>query len=295
MNLRLDPPQVPPLSTAERTRLRNRVMDQARPSEHRPRRQWIAPLVGVGAVAAVVAGTLVVTHKSPTDVRTAGTPAPVATRLQGTPEAKVGVDRGPVPQAELATIVADCSFPDETGPAQLVWSRHVRGITKDSTALVALARDTSRPTAQSTVARGRKPGPGGAPDFAKLGYRFCMSRVPPSAKLGAIGSVGRVADKTWRAEPTTERGLVTLSTQDGDFTADLTTLQAWRLYRAHPDVAKVEARYVLNGKPGPWTSGVVDGGFAYTEVQARGKFTVGQRLTTEVRAFDAQGKQLPVS
>jgi hypothetical protein len=121
-----------------------------------------------------------------------------------------------------------------------------------------------------------------------------MTRMPPSAKLGAVASVARVEDKAWRTEPTAQRGLVTLGSTDGDITNDLTTLQAWRLYRAHPDVAKVEARYVLDGKTGPWTSGVVDGGFAYLEVQANGKFTLGQRLETEVRAFDAQGRPVPV-
>jgi hypothetical protein len=138
------------------------------------------------------------------------------------------------------------------------------------------------------------PGQGGAPSTAKLGYRYCLTRTPPNGKLGAIGMVGRIEDKAWRAKPTAQRGLVALGSADGDFTNDLTTLQAWRLYRARADVAKVEARYLLDGKSGPWTGGVVDGGFAYVEVQAHGKFKVGQRLKTEVRAFDAQGRQIPV-
>ena len=291
MNTDLEPPRVPPLTPAERSRLRNQVMDRSRPTEHRPGRRWLAPVIAVGAVAAVVTGTLVVTQKSPDDAGVAGTSAGPAS-----PEAKVGVDLGPVPPADVAKIVADCQFPDEAGPAQLVWSRHVRGITKDSSTLVALALNTKKATAPPPTATGRirKPGTGGAPSTAKLGYRFCITRLPPSSQLGATGSVARVEDKVWRTQPTAQRGLVALSSTDGDFTNDLTTLQAWRLYRASPDVAKVEARYVLNGKTGPWTNGVVDGGFAYIEVQANGKFTVGQRLKTEVRAFDAQGKQLSI-
>jgi hypothetical protein len=286
------------MTPAERSRLRNQVMDRTRSAEHRPGRRWIAPAIAVGAVAAVVAGTLVVTQKSPDDAGVAGTSAG-----QATPEAKVGVDLGPVPEADVAKILADCQFPGEGGPAQFVWSRHVRGITNDSSALVALALNTKRATAPPTAppaapptvtGRIRRPGTGGAPSTAKLGYRFCMTRLPPSSKLGAIGSVGRVDDKAWRTQPTAQRGLVALGSTDGDFTNDLTTLQTWRLYRASPDVAKVEARYVLNGKTGPWTNGVVDGGFAYIEVQANGKFTVGQRLKTEVRAFDAQSKQISI-
>jgi hypothetical protein len=290
MNTELEPPRVAPLSAAERSRMRNQLMERTRPATRRPARHWVAPMVGVGAVAAVVAGTLVVTQNSPDEPGAAGT------STLASPEAKVGVDLGAVPKGDVAKIVADCQFPDEAGPAQLVWSRHVRGITKDSTALVALALNTKRATAPptATVNRGgRKPGTGGAPSTAKLGYRYCMTRIPPSAKLGAVGTVGRVEDKAWQTQPTAQRGLVALGTADGDFTNNLTTLQAWRLYRAHPDVAKVEARYVLDGKTGPWTNGVVDGGFAYIEVQAKGKFTVGEQLKTEVRAFDGQGRPVP--
>jgi hypothetical protein len=296
MNTRLDPPPVRPLTAAERARLRNRIMDQTRPAVRRPAGRWIAPVVGVGAVAAVVAGTLVVTN------HTSGAPGPrpgvadtPSVQLTGRPEARTGVDLGPAQLADLTKIVPDCAFPDEVGPAELIWSRHVRGITEDSTTLVALARNTKVSTAQPPTASrgGRKPGQGGAPSTAKLGYRFCMTRMPPAAKLGAIGTVGRVDDKAWRTHPGSTRNLVALGGEDTDFTNDVRTLQAWMIYHASPTVATVEARYVLNGKPGPWTKGVVDDGFAYTEVQAHGKFTVGQRLKTEVRAFDAQGHQLP--
>ncbi|TCC07679.1 hypothetical protein [Kribbella soli] len=293
MNTELEPPRVAPLSAAERSRMRSQLMERTRPATRRPARHWVAPMVGVGAVAAVVAGTLVVTQNSPDEPGAAGGSTPLAS-----PEAKVGVDLGAVPQGDVAKIVADCQFPGETGPAQLVWSRHVRGITKDSSTLVALALNTQRATATSappTATRGgRKPGSGGAPASAKLGYRFCQTRIPPSGELGAVGAVGRVEDKAWRTQATAQRGLVALGGSDSDFTNNLTTLQAWRLYRAHPDVAKVEARYVLDRKTGPWTNGVVDGGFAYVEVQANGKFRLGQPLKTEVRAFDALGRPVPV-
>ena len=289
MNTELEPPRVPPLSAAERARMRNQLMERTRPATRHPARHWVAPVVGVAAVGAVVAGTLVVTQKSPDDTGAAGTSL-------ATPEAKVTVDLGAVPNSDLAKITAECQFPGEAGPADLVWSRHVRGITTDSSALVALARDTKGTTAQPTGSprSNRKPGSGGAPSTAKLGYRYCLTRTPPSGKLGAVGTVGRVEDKAWQTEPTVRNGLVALGGTDGDFTNDLRTLQAWRLYRAHANVAKVEARYVLNGKTGPWTSGVVQDGFAYIEVQADGKFTVGQKLKTEVRAFDARGLQVPV-
>ncbi|MGW7683026.1 hypothetical protein ACWGID_19990 [Kribbella sp. NPDC054772] len=302
MNTELEPPRVPPLTAAEHARMRNQLMERARPDTRRPAPHRVAPVVGVAAVAAVVAGTLVITQKSPDHAGVAGTSTPVAapTLAYGTakPQARVGVDLGPVPQAQLAKVVNECQFPDEPGPAELVWSRHVRGISKDSTTLVGLARDTKGATPKPVNGDGgRRPGAGagGAPAPFSLGYRYCLSRTPPLSKLGSIGTVGRVDDKAWRADPTVQRGLVALAGSDGDFTNDLHTLQAWRIYRALPEIAKVEARYVLDGKPGPWTSGVVDGGFAYTEVQATGTFKSGQHLKTEIRAFDAKGRQLLIN
>jgi hypothetical protein len=67
------------------------------------------------------------------------------------------------------------------------------------------------------------------------------------------------------------------------------------VYRARPEIARVEARSVWKGKFGAWTEGVVSDGFAYTEVQANGKFVLGNHLKQQVRAFDAAGKPVPVN
>ncbi|MGY4765904.1 hypothetical protein ACXC9Q_03180 [Kribbella sp. CWNU-51] len=278
MNIRLDPPPVPPLTSSQRSQLRNRVMDKSMPGRDHSTRRWVAPVVAVAAVAAVVAGTLVITGRPSSDPGVAGTPSQTPTQAQA--PARIGVDLGAVPRGDASRLLSDCTFPrsDKGGVVKILWSRHVRGITRDSTTSVAVALNSR----------------GSHPASARLGYRVCMTRVPPSAKLGAVGSVGIVADQAWTARPTAERGLVTLGGSDTDFTNDLGTLQAWTIYRARSDIARVEARYVLNGKAGEWTKGVVDGGFAYTEVQAHGKFTVGQRLKAEVRAFDAAGKPVPV-
>ena len=276
MNIQLDPPPVPPLTSSQRSKLRNRVMDKSMPGRDRSTRRWVAPVVAVAAVAAVVAGTLVITGRPSSDPGVAGTPAQTPTQAQA--PARIGVDLGAVPRGDVSKLLGDCTFPEEKGAVKILWSRHVRGITTDSTTSVAVALNSR----------------GSHPASARLGYRFCMTRVPPSGKLGAVGSVGRVADQAWTARPTAERGLVALGGSDTDFTNDLGTLQAWTIYRARPDIARVEARYVVNGKAGEWTKGVVDGGFAYTEVHAHGKFTVGQRLKAEIRAFDAAGKPVPV-
>jgi hypothetical protein len=274
MNIQLDPPKVPPLTSSQRSQLRNRVMDKSMPGRDPSTRRWFAPVVAVAAVAAVAAGTLVVTSRHSTDPGVAGTPAQTSVDAP----ARTGVDLGAVPRADLSGLVGDCTFPDEKGTVKLLWSRHVRGITKDSTASVAVALN----------AKSRHPG------FAKLGYRFCMTRTPRSGRLGAVGTVGVVADKAWNARPTAAQGLVVLGRNDTDLTADSGTLQAWTIYRARPEIARVESRSVWKGTPGEWTTGVVDKGFAYTEVQAHGKFTNGDRLKVEVRAFDAAGQPVPV-
>jgi hypothetical protein len=248
-------------------------MDRVQPERHRSRRSWVAPLVGVGAVTAVVAATLVITNRPQADPGVAGTPTPLTS-----PEAKVGVDLGTVSKADVAKLMAACRLPGDARAAELVWSRRVRGITKGSTELVA-ALETKGATAKR---------PTTAPAGAELGGRVCTARLLPDG--GHALAAGRVYDNTWRTRPTAKRPMVALEQSPGQFSNDLHTLQAWALFRALPDVATVEARYVLNGRPGPWTKGVVDGGFAYTQVQAYGKFTPGQGMQTEVRAFDAQGR-----
>jgi len=55
MNIQLDPPKVPPLTSSQRSRLRNRVMDKSMPGRDHSTRRWVAPMVAVAAVAALVA------------------------------------------------------------------------------------------------------------------------------------------------------------------------------------------------------------------------------------------------
>ena len=78
MNTELEPPRVPPLDPARRAELRNRVMDKSRPTGHHPARRWVAPAVSVAAVAAVVAGTLIVSNR-PSDGPAVAGPATAAT------------------------------------------------------------------------------------------------------------------------------------------------------------------------------------------------------------------------
>lgn len=289
MNIQLDPPPVRPLSPSQLARLRKRVMAKTRPTAEHSTRRWVAPVVAVGAVAAVVAGTLAITDKQPTDPGVAGTaqgskPSGTPFHSNAVPAAGAPkVDLGPVPAAEVAALTWECQFPKETAPAKLLWSRKVRGITTTSTATVAVAVSAHPEGADN---------PG---SIDKLGMRLCMNRTPASAALGAVGSTGIITDKVWKARPTPEQGLIALDTNGFTTTANNGTAQLWTIYRARTEIARVECRYVWKGKVGEWTEGLVDGGFAYTEVQAHGKFALGEHLKQEVRAFDAAGKPVQVT
>lgn len=314
MNTQLNPPPVPPLDPSKRSRLRNRVMDQATPTTGRSAWRWGAPVVAIGGVAAVVAGTLVVTDKPTADPGFAGRPGPNASAASGAPK----VDRGAVPAALVPQLRKECQWPNETESPKLLWTRHVRGITSDSTAAVAVAIQPKKvgppPTARTTIGGRIRGGPSSTTTAYNLGVRLCVTRTPASARLGSVGTIIVVADKVWETQPTAAQGLVAFDNNGSDRATDSATpvtsnrkgvpdltrkdsgtLQTWTLYRARPEIARVEARSVWNGKFGEWTEGVVDSGFAYTEVQVEGKFGIGDQLKQQVRAFDADGKPVPVT
>lgn len=305
MNVQLNPPPVPPLDPSRRSRLRNRVMDQASPTAGRSAWRWAAPVVAIGGVAAVVAGTLVVTNNPTADPGVTGKPSPSV----GAPK----VDRGAVPAALVPQLRKECQWPNETESPELLWTRHVRGITSDSTTAVAVAVQPKKvgppATAGPNAGKLTRGGPSSTTTAYNLGIRVCVTRT---AKRGPLGSIIVVADKLWTARPTAAQGLLAFPIVGSDRTRDSSkpqtqgpnegpdmtrengTLQTWTLYRARPEIVRVEARSVWQGKFGEWTEGVVDGGFAYTEVQARGEFAIYDELKQQVRAFDAAGKPVPV-
>ena len=65
MNTQLEPPPVPPLTTSQRARLRNQVMDGAAPPSVRRSHRWTVPAISVAATALVVAGALVIGNQVP--------------------------------------------------------------------------------------------------------------------------------------------------------------------------------------------------------------------------------------
>jgi len=261
MNVRLEPPHVPPLSTAERSRLRNQVMDRSRTAPHRPARKWVAPVVGVAAVAAVVAGTLAVTHQG-ADRGVAGTKT-AATPTASQPSLDV------VPDAEAAAaFVKSCarrSHGQLKPPLTVVWARRVPGKTPRSTEILMIVKGSGAAGIASCLA----PAGGGS-----------WLNMPPAA---------------WTKLPTRQEGLAGLTGGSSSTSAPKPESRIWMLYRARPEIARIESRFVWKGTAGPWQQGYVDNGYAY----AASRITVAVDLLKaggrqEVRAYDAQGRLIPI-
>jgi hypothetical protein len=299
MNIQLDPPQVPPLSQSKRSQLRNRVMDKSRPAGST--RRWAAPVIAVGAVAAVVAGTLAITNNSVGAPGVAGTtpsqqpsmtptqpPRATATNTPGrTPSNTPGgsitsgpielalpadIDLGPVPLAEATSTAREsCNLPGAKGTAlQVLWARRVVGLQPTSRAMVLLVKGAAQP--------------GG---YYDQGLAVCHLTT----------SISAVRDTDWAKHPTKAQGISVLGGNgfaERGATGKPVRAQGWTLYRARPEIARIESRYVWAGGSGSWTKGVVQGGFAFTDSRVSSEKKLPENLTEQLRAYDASGKPVPV-
>ncbi|MEV5961408.1 hypothetical protein AB0L70_06560 [Kribbella sp. NPDC051952] len=259
MTTRLDPPTVPPLTTAERSRLRNQVMDRTRPTTHRPATRWIAPMVGVGAVAAVAAGTLVVTNRPPADPGVAG-PATAATPTAARSSLEV------VPDAEAAAAY-EKSCEDRMHrvlerPLTIRWARRVPG--QKGTNILMIVKGSGKSGIASCLA----PGGGGVYQQDALAGR-------------------------WNNPPTQKEGLAGLTSGNSSEEAPKPASRMWTLYRARPEIARIESRMVWNGIASPWQRGYVDSGYAYADNRVDAVANA-RTVRQEVRAYDAQDRLLPI-
>ncbi|MFI5694898.1 hypothetical protein ACIA58_23790 [Kribbella sp. NPDC051586] len=258
MNTQLEPPRVPPLSAAERARLRNQVMDRARPAEHRPSRRMIAPVVAVGAVAAAVAGTLVITNRPPADPGVAGS----ATAATPT---RTGLEV--VPNAEATAAFAKSCEPRMhvklDRPLTVAWARRVPGANPGKTEILMIVKGSGTSGIASCV----------APDGG--------------------GGWERDPSPRWSQLPTRKEGLAGLTSGSSSASTPKPASRMWTLYRARPEVARIEARLVWKGTVGPWQRGYVDSGYAYADSRMNVEVPAST-VRQEVRAYDAQGRLLPI-
>ncbi|MEU4191533.1 hypothetical protein AB0E69_06530 [Kribbella sp. NPDC026611] len=279
MTTKLDPPQVPPLTPAQHTRLRNRVLDQTQPAGA-ARRRWIAPVAAVGAVAAVAAvaaGTVAVADR----IHDQG--VPVSETPTATPSVKVknslppnadtdlplptSVDLGPVPANEAnAAAQASCRFPNgRSKPVQVLWDRRVRGLSPTSKLMILLVKGP--------------PQPGG---YYDQGIALCQ----PGMNIVAV------RDTDWAPQPTKAQPLTRIGGSGFSTGPTERSFQFWKLYRAHPTVARIESRYVWKGGAAPWIRGIVTNGYAYTD--SRAILHDNSTPTEQVRAYDASGHRIPL-
>ncbi|TDO52133.1 hypothetical protein EV651_118155 [Kribbella sp. VKM Ac-2571] len=260
MNTELEPPPVAPLTTAERARLRNRVMDKTRPAGPHPARRWIAPAVGVAAITAVAAGTLVVTNRPSDDSGVAGRATAAAPTA-----ARTGLEVVPDAEATVA-FVKSCErrlhVEEMKQPFTVVWARRVPGKTSKATDILMIVKGSGA-----------------------SGIASCLT---PSG-----GGIWQKDPSGWTKPPTQKQGLAGLTGGTYSTSEPKPESRIWMLYRARPEIARVESRYVSNGAVGPWQRGYVDSGYAYADNRTNSDLGAGD-LRQEVRAYDAQGRVVPI-
>ncbi|WP_327635060.1 hypothetical protein OHB24_34425 [Kribbella sp. NBC_00482] len=258
MNTELEPPRVPPLDPARRAELRSRVMDKSRPTGHHPARRWIAPAVSVAAVAAVVAGTLIVSNR-PSDGPAVAGPATAATPTRSGLEA--------VTDAEAtAAFAKSCERGGHLKldrPMTVVWARRVPAANPRNTDVLMILKGSGA-----------------------SGRAICLA--PSGASMWE-----RKSSAQWGTLPTQKEGLAGLVSADSSVSAPEPAYRMWRLYRARPEIARIESRLVWNGHASSWQRGYVDSGYAYADNRVNVAVN-GNIVRQEVRAYDAQGRLLRI-
>jgi hypothetical protein len=269
MNLDLDPPPVPPLSPAQRARIREQIMQS--PVGRTPRR-WAVPIAAVTAVAAVIAG---VTFAGRHGVDT----APPITNLP-VPDA-IKVDLGPADAGELAKLKRTCQTGFRQTPGEVLWSRKVKRFAsiskeKNLTGVVALMK-VSQPKA--------RPG-------HSLGVLFCT----------ADGSGHGVLDSNWTANPSPAQGMLAIDElthveagMPPNGAPMLEVNEAWGMYRVRPEIARIQSRLVWADGSTPWYEGVVLDGIAYAVAADTITKSPKPHAVREFQAFDNHGRPVPLN
>ncbi|GAA1717333.1 hypothetical protein GCM10009745_77570 [Kribbella yunnanensis] len=280
MSTDLEPPTVPPLSPDQHDRLRRQLMQKTRPAVRRTR-AWAAPLVAVGTVAAIVAGTITVVQHPRTEQDPAASPSPsqkvesskLPTSVKPPQSAIIlpfpdDVDLGPVSAADAAEAAKSCHVPGGgPGALNVLWSRRLKGAAPGSSFIHLVVQGAERST-----------GP--------------YSQVLAVCQQG-IG-VYMIQDSYWTKAATSKRAVEAFVGSSWSTQPTRMYFQHWTMYWARKDVARIESRYVWPGGSSAWIKGVVDGHFAYTD--SRG-IPVGKKPfnpTEQIRAYDAQGRPVPI-
>jgi hypothetical protein len=182
-------------------------------------------------------------------------------------------DLGPVPAAEAKAVAEEsCRRPrGSTAPIEVIWARRVRGIKQADRTIVMLVK-----------------GPAKSNGYYDQGIAVCQ---PASA-------MSSVRDTDWAKQPTQAQGLSLLSGSgfsEKGAAGKPVQAESWSVYRARPEIARIESRFVWKNGTGPWTKGVVEGGYAYTDSRVRSEAAIPGEPTEQLRAYDAKGNLIPVA
>jgi hypothetical protein len=280
VNLKLDPPQVPPLSPSTRSRLRTKVMERTSPGS-RPAHRWAGPAITATAVAAVLAGTLVsVDHYS-------GPSRPDVPAAGGSEV--VDRDLGPANAQQVKAAIKACMIP-HSRPLQTVWSRRVLGPggPADAPGTILLVREPApRPPGHPPLSSCLAPWP------VATGHEESEIAKIPTAAQGIL-IISRTTD--FRS-PTTQAGPSENLSPSGPLVSGPTRRNVGAevgtsLVRVRPGIARLESRYVWSGGAGPWSAGAVADGFGFTQSVADTGSAPRAQQREEFRAFDAGGNEV---
>jgi hypothetical protein len=278
MTTMIEPPPERPMTTRTQGRLRNRVLEQVTGS-HRTRR-WVPAVVAATVVTAVaVAGTLI--------DRPLSENAPAATSRDAT-----DLDRGEATAAQRAEVLRLC-VGGTADDANIDYARriHLPPAKADVTVAVVRLADGTRRACQTHS----RSATSGAESSSRLGLPRWVS---PSADRPVVDATG---PGQWGAfYPTNCPPECPPTGPHADTAAIPRTHWTFRVFRVHESVSRVEMRLVWDGGAGRWYRGtaITDGITVVPALLDMGR-PPGDKAKYhsryEVRAYDHNGKSLPVS
>jgi hypothetical protein len=254
------------------------------------RNRWLLPVAAAASIAVVAGGALTVPSMLRSDEP--GTPAGTSTATTATATSKPGektvsIDQGNLTAAQATAFGTECvkwvgskDRPGQTyGDAPLDWpgagakaekilhATKIAGRTAGTTDWTVAVKSGS--VTYACVGRMTTKG-----EHGKLmrDYDFGTFSTKYPDGLGGAGDGGGLVTDLKGREP-----------------AKLST-NRWVV--APPTATKVQRRFVLKGRPGPWFSSDVVDGLGYISARAEARLVPGDKVRIETRLWDDAGKQV---
>lgn len=248
-----------PLESAARIRA-SLLADAA--ADRPARRGWRTALVAAAIVLVLLGVTFAVWNRPATQLVAGPAPNPA--------DLVVSTDLGPLDAVETEAQLADCRRDEHAPVEEVLYARRLTDGTSSIRSVIY--RNTE---GQITLCSGNLYGPTRG---AERAYR--PSERYPVMPLTGIASAGWLPDQT---------------TSTPTIATDYETFQP---FAAADDVATVQLRAVVEGRPGPWFVGTVVNGFVIVPLVAAGPVPLDAhgepQLTFERRGVDGNGRLVAV-